>query len=776
MKHIHLIRAAGILLLAGLCRPADAQRIGEWQSHLATGNTTAIAESPNQVFALANGTLYSYGKADARVTVHSRQTGLSDTDVKWIGYSSAAKTLLVIYTNGNIDLLSDDGLYNLPFLKNSTTIRDREVYSVAFHNEDAYVAAKFGITVIRLNRKEIAETYRLDRAVYAVCLWQNAIYAATDGGLLRASLSDNLSDAGNWHEQPLNSSAFDGKNIRQMCEFEGMLCMRDQNSGVCYLTPGGEVKTLAARSGLTGMKLLAGRLALHTSTGLFLYESLSRFETVGATTVNDVAGLTNDGTLWLAAGAGGLTGLKRKAENSYETTVSSLNLESPKRNLAQFLMFTDGKLWIAGGGRSKTDRYYNPGTLTVLHNGQWHNYDETQVTLKTGYNCQDYTAVITDPDDGSHFFVATCGDGLLEFKNNEFAQRYDLNNSALQATFPGTGFNRYVRIQGMAYDSQKNLWMTNSEVNNGIVILKSDGTWTSLYYPGVTKAYFVDQILITSRGDKWVNVPHSSNSTGVLVFNDRNTLDNPADDQSHFFTGFKSGSGGMIDATAYYCMAEDRKGEIWIGTNKGPIICPSPGRALENPDNFYCNQIIRTNPANGEPYYFLNGQEVHAIAVDGGNRKWIGTSSSGLYLVTPDGAETVHHFDVNNSPLYSNNILSLAINHETGEVFIGTDKGLISYRAEATASADNFQNIYAWPNPVRPAVDSQVVITGLMTDTSVKITDISGNLIYQGRSAGGQMVWNCRNHSGRIVATGVYIVIVSTPGGESAVTKIAVVQ
>jgi hypothetical protein len=223
-------------------------------------------------------------------------------------------------------------------------------------------------------------------------------------------------------------------------------------------------------------------------------------------------------------------------------------------------------------------------------------------------------------------------------------------------------------------------------------------------------------------------------------------------------------------------MVEDLKGEIWIGTDVGPIYCPSPNRAVENPNNLYCNRIVRADE-NGENYYFLNGEQINAIAVDGGNRKWLGTAGSGVILVSPDGMETIRQFTVDNSPLYSNNIQSIAIDQQTGEVFIGTDKGLISYRGEAIEASENYSDVYAYPNPVRPEFDGQVVVAGLMNDSNVKITDLNGSLIYQGKSAGGQFVWNCRTHNGNPVATGIYPVLVSTSGAkESVVTKIAVVR
>ncbi|MDR1602913.1 MAG: hypothetical protein LBS42_10870 [Tannerella sp.] len=763
-----------VLALLLLVQPAAAQRVGEWTTHLAVYDTKSIAEAAGRVYAVADGTLYSYGKDDNSVTVHTKKNGLSDTEISMIDYHPDSKTLLIVYSNGNIDLMSEDGLYNLPFLKEATNIQDKTVNGINFEGENAYLSTAFGIMVIKMSKKEISETYRLNVNTYAVCLRGGTILAATASGLLEASVGDNLLDNHNWRTVPLPATDFKAENIRRLCVFQDMVCFLADNAGVFFMDAGGEIKTLVRHTGLRSMKLQAGRLILHTASTMYVYESLAQYESANLGTVNDVSSLKDDGNYWIAAGTGGLAGIRRTADGQFEPFVSGLNTEGPKRNLSQFLTFRDGTLWVAGGGRSKTDRYHNPGTLATCRDGKWFNFDESAVNRAVGYACQDYTAIVTDPEDGTHFFVATCGEGVLEFRNNEFAQLYNHTNSALQTILSGN--NHYIRTQGLCYDRDKNLWITNSQVDNGIVVRKPDGTWVSLYYPGIANAYFVDQIMITSKGYKWVNVPHSNASTGILVFDDRGTPYDNSDDVSYYFTSFKSGTGAAIESGGYYCMTEDLKGEVWIGTDIGPIYCPSPNRAIENPDNLYCNRIVRTD-GNGENYYFLSGEQINAIAVDGGNRKWIGTANSGVFLVSPDGMETIHQFTVDNSPLYSNNVRSIAIDRQTGEVFIGTDKGLISYRGEATEASESYSDVYAYPNPVRPEYDGQVVVTGLMNDSNVKITDLNGNLIYQGRSAGGQFSWNCRNRSGNRVATGIYLVLASTPGaGESVVTKIAVVK
>ena len=433
-----------------------------------------------------------------------------------------------------------------------------------------------------------------------------------------------------------------------------------------------------------------------------------------------------------------------------------------------------GRLWVVGGSYTNTARGNRRGTLMSCVDKKWTNFDEETVTHAAGFGVQDYVGVAVDPDDPTHCFVSTFGEGVIEVKDNTFVRLYNHTNTPLRSALPNAkDAQRYVRAIGIGFDKNKNLWMTNCSAQNGIVVRTPDGTWKSLYFEGVANKTFVGRILFTSRGQKWVNVPRDG---GLLVFDDNGTPTDGSDDKSHFFSSFSNASGTSLDVSEYYCLAEDRKGDIWVGTNHGPIVCSSAINALRDPARCYWNGIIR-NDEDGRPRYFLDSEQINAIAVDGGNRKWIGTAGSGVYLVNADGTETLEHFTTTNSPLLSDNIRCLAIDNASGEVFIGTDKGLVSYRGDATEAPKTYSDVYAYPNPVRPDYDGSVTITGLIADSNVKITDLNGNLIRQGRSAGGQFTWDCRGANGQPVTSGIYLVLASTPdGSEGVVTKIAVVR
>jgi ligand-binding sensor domain-containing protein len=353
--------------------------------------------------------------------------------------------------------------------------------------------------------------------------------------------------------------------------------------------------------------------------------------------------------------------------------------------------------------------------------------------------------------------------------------RYNHTNSSLSTIFPGNASQyNYVRVGGLDFDAAGNLWMTNSGVSDVIVVRKADGSWTSLSYPVIASPSMADKILVASNGIKWINLVRADKA-GIFALNDKGTIDDISDDTYHYYSSLTdNASGANIDAGEFICLAEDRNGAIWIGTNRGPVYVSTPSRGPEG--TMTCSRIIYTNEF-GEADYFLKDERINSIAVDGGNRKWIATDNSGLYLVSPDGTEVVRHFTSANSPLISNSVKSLAVDNGTGEVFIGTDKGLQSYMSDAAAGADSYSNVYAYPNPVRPEYDGSVIITGLMDNSGVKITDARGLLVYEGVSNGGMFTWNCRRHNGQPVAPGIYFVIAATPEGkESTVSKIAVVR
>ena len=755
---------------------AITQTYKDWTAHLAYYESKAVAETNDRVFVLADGALYSYSKNDREVRTYSKTNGLSDTDISLIRYSPDTHTLIIVYSNGNIDLMSDEGIKNMPYLKMATNIQSKKVNDIFLYNHLAYFSTDFGVMAVNLSKKEIVDTYKLDKRVASAGIIGETVYAVTDEGLLQASMKDNLLDASVWKEKELNTDRFSDEEICRMRVFQNSLVFCVPNKGIYYETSGGEIQLLLQQAYIRNIEVHQNELMAYTDTDLLIYTDFTRSVFVKLDEIHDVASLKDDGKYWIASGTNGLTGIQKGSDNRFTPIVSGITIPSPKRNYNAFMTVHNDRLLVAGGDRA-SDRFRRPGTFMIYENDEWYNFDESiadsEIRKMIGSASWDYMGVAVDPDDDNHFFIATYGEGIIELKDNAFVNLYNFNNSPLKAANPVANSPNYIRIGSVCFDKNKNLWSTNSLTTNAINVLKPNGEWVSLYYRDLNNADKIDKILITSKGHKWVNVPFDN--AGIAVIDDKGTLEDQSDDVCNYFSTFidaQSSTRASINASEYLCMAEDRKGVIWIGTNIGLLKCSNPALAIDNPGQLTCSRLVRDGDA-----YFLSGESVTAIAVDADNQKWIGTVSQGVFLISEDGAETILNFNTDNSPLLSNTINSIAVNQKTGEVFFGTNNGIISYSSGITSGSKPFTDVYAFPNPVRPDFNDKVTIVGLTNNANVKITDINGNLIFQGRAVGNQLVWNCRNSYGNRVATGIYLVLATTSdAAESVVAKIAVVR
>ncbi len=782
MNFNYFIAVIGLLFFPQL---SEAQSNKDWNTYLAYHEATGVAETNERVFVLENGALYSYGKNDGDIILYSKQNELSDTDISLIKYGPDMRTLIIVYSNGNIDLYKD-GFKNIPHLKNSSNVQSKTVNDIYFYKHFAYFSTDFGVLVMNLEKQEISDTYKLDKKVNSVCILGDSIIASAKEGLFKAHTKANLVDANVWEKKILSNADLNKEDaIIRMKLFKDHLIFCVKNAGIYYETPEGEIKMLMNQSYIKDITVQNKELLAYTSDYLYIYSELDNPIYVNAGTIEDVTSLKEDGKYWIASGTNGLIGIQRNSDNQFTKFVSDITINSPKRNYDAFMTMHNDRLLIAGGGRY-LDRFLWPGTFMIYENKEWNNFDESiadnEIIKLIGSHSRDYVGVAVDPDDENHYYIATYGEGVIELKNNEFVKLHNMNNSTLTACVtkkdPVTGADtgipdpNYVRIGSVCFDNKKNLWVT-CRAKNAINVLKANGEWTSLYYSPLNFVDKIDKILITSKGHKWVNVPYDD--AKIVVIDDKGTIDDTSDDVCNSFNSFidaQSNTGGSIKPGEFLCMTEDKNGTIWIGTNIGLLKCSTPSNAIDRPEQLSCSRLVR----DGE-FYFLSGESVTAIAVDADNQKWIGTISQGVFLINEDGTETIYNFHTDNSPLLSNTINSIAVNNKTGEVFFGTNSGLVSFNSGVTSGKSPFSDVYAFPNPVRPEHNDKVTITGLTNNANVKITDINGNLIYQGRAVGNQLVWNCRSSNGNRVATGVYLVLATTSdASESVVAKIAVVK
>lgn len=738
--------------------------VGEWRDHLPFTYSRHIAESPTKIYVASESGIFSYSKTNQNVEKYTKVNLLSDIGVSAIEYSDDNKLLVAGYSNGNLDLIFDNEVYNISDIKREIISGSKSINHILFINEYAYLSCGFGIVVVNTEKREIKETYYIGTMgaqvqVNQLFFYNNFLYAATNQGVFIADYNNpNLADYSNWQiitDIPSYTSKFNSifvNNgdilVNQVNETSNDIIYQYKN-GIWNIFNNTFSNVYKIHYASSRLHIIADTEVLVYNSDLSLISSVSNSE---ITNFHPYDAITTESNGYYIADNG--RGLVRYQNGIEETIVPN----APYLSNAFTMDIKNKRVLVAGGGLS-------PSFGNVFLNGVVFSFQKERWTSVTNYNAVDYISVEIDPYNSDHYFAGSWGNGLIEYRNNEIVETYNETNSTLQSMIPGDDF---CRIYGLAFDSENNLWITNSEVTNPVSVLTNDGDWFNFNYDEEISNLRTGDIIVTESDQKWLVLP---NGEGLFVFNNNGTISDKEDDQYKKLDILDEN--GKVISNNIYSIAEDLNGEIWVGTDLGIVIYSNPESVFE--DGFYARRIVLT--VGEVTQYLLNTELVTSIAVDGANRKWIGTQSAGVYLVSKDGTDEINHFTSENSPLLSDRINNIAINHESGEVFFATDKGLISYRGTATMGSDDFKDVYVYPNPVRENYEGDVTIRGLASDVNVKITDISGNIVYETNAEGGQATWDGRNFSGNRVSTGVYLVFCTNDdGSKTHITKLLFIK
>ncbi|MEA4982001.1 MAG: T9SS type A sorting domain-containing protein [Paludibacter sp.] len=751
--------------------------MGKWRTHLAYNSVSQIAQSANNIYAVSEGALFSVNKNDTEdQSFYSKMSGLSDANIVRIDFDQTNNQLLIIYQNGNIDIMHSAGVNNIPDLYNKQMSSGKGVNHIFFKGDSAYLSCDFGMLVLNMKKKEISDTYIIgtnssEVKVLATTIFNGKIYAVTANTVYSADANNpNLVNYEFWKSTP----GLPGTGTYQaMFNFAGKLMllrnkklyrMETNNSWTPLLTD----KNITTTN-LSNKKLIVGD---GTSTIYLLNESFESSE-INIVSSPDIEYDAVNDTYWFAGLTGGII--------SYRSSEGKLNYHKPLGpavNIPWDITFAGEKMFMVAGGRW-AGSFNTPGQVMIYENNQWKNISNTTIEPITNKPARDFINVAVDPSDNTHFFVTSYGNGLFEFRNDAFVNWYHHNspNSTIETAVPGATEYSYIRLDGAVYDKDGNLFFANMGSTSAIKILLNSGEWTQLYYPSAALPT-LGKIIISNLNPNQKWVPSVRYNPGIFVWDDNGTLNDQSDDKNVFISKLTDvdNVGSNIIPSYYYCLVQDKNGVFWAGTDIGPLLFYNPSKAFD--EGYTCSRVkIPRNDGTGLADYLLQNEKIKAMAIDGANRKWVGTETSGLYLMSENGQETILHFTSKNSPLLSDNILSLSINPVSGEVFIGTSNGLISYQSDAAESSDVYANVYAYPNPVRENYNGIITITGLIANTQVKITDLNGNLIYQTVSNGSIATWDGKDVHGKKVSTGIYMAICANEDGtKSTITKIMVIN
>lgn len=667
------------IAISTIAATANAAGIGTWRNYLAYSDITDVQQAGTTLFVLASGGLYSYNTNDESITTYDKVNALSDCGIQLIAWCQEAARLVIVYDNGNIDLMSRDGqVTNMPDYYNYSTTLDKTIYGLDVIGSHAYLSTAFGVVDLNVGRAEVSGAYQLGFRVDYVYSAGGRIYAASStNGTFSAAMTDNLLDPASW----------------------------------TYAT------SYTPRPKSIDPELLA--------------------------------------------------------------TAETLKPGGPKYNYFSYMTYQQDRLYTCGGYfLSGVADAMRPGTIQVLDGDEWSLCQENVGDI-TGYTYQNVNSLAVDPADPGHLFAGGQM-GMYEFKDGLLTNHFSFDNSPLEGAMDGSTelTNHVVLVHSMLFDKSGNgnLWLLNSQARtNSLMEYTKDGQFvkhdqaqlmgSSNSMPGMMG------MMYDSRGLMWF-VNNHSGSPSIICYQQENDAMNVYGGQ------FYNQNGERKNLNFVRCIAEDHDGNMWVGTDLGPFYLSTANMEQTSPC-VLTQFVVPRNDGTDYGDYLLENVSTTAIAIDGAGRKWIGTAGVGVYLISEDNMTQVEHFTADNSPLLSNNIESIAVNGSTGEVYFGTDKGLCSYMGDATTPADEMtkDNVYAYPNPVRPDYTGPITVTGLTLNAEVKITTSSGTLVAEGRSTGGTFTWDGCDSEGRRVASGVYMVHTSTSSGDKGtVCKIAIVR
>lgn len=752
----HLYRV--IFIFCVLFQSANAQPpLGQWREHLPWNTGKNVCAAYNRIYCATENAVMYLDLEDRSLHRLSRVSGLAETGISLMKKNETSGRIIVAYQNSNLDLIEKNAIRNISDIKRKTISGDKAVYNVYSKNNLSYICCGFGIVVINEDRRETADTWFIGAngnftAVYGLAEDAGFFYAATAEGIKRAPVTGfNLADYRVW----LNISGTNGLSggpVRNIIRTSSILLALkndtifsfQNNNWQRWYAPGVPVTAINYSENkllVCEQPGLAGRITVLNDNG-----------TISATIAqNNIPesprqAIMQNNTVWIADFFKGL----------YEVSANSFTVHAPNAppgTASGEMIFSGNSLWIAAGSVNDAWNYtFNRNGIYRFTDNYWSNYWKFNVPAMD--TMLDFITIAAGNDET--IYAGSFGGGLLQLNKDNSVRVFKQNSSLLPAIGDPTSY----RVSGLAIDRDGNLWASNYGSPSALHVKKPDGSFKAFNIPFFLNDGAVSQIVIDEFDQKWIVSPKAN---GLICFNHGASIDNAADDRWKLF---KSGGGnGNLPENNVYCIAKDKDGIIWVGTANGIGLIGCTGDVFTTAGCEAILPIVQQDRFSG---LLFENETVQTIAVDGANRKWVGTKN-GVWLISSGGEKVIHRFSEENSPLLSNDVKKIAIDPKTGEVFFATFKGLCSFRGSATEAAEAHSNVLVFPNPVPPGFSGQIAIRGLADKSIVKITELDGRLVYQTKALGGQAVWNGLNYRGQKISSGAYLVLVTSENNNDKV-------
>jgi sugar lactone lactonase YvrE len=758
--------------------------IGGWRSHLPIRTGKFVTQSEEKIYYATNQAILAIDKEELSSEFITTVEGLSNVGIELIRYNKDSEVLIIVYNNTVIDLLYEDNtvttlnqIRNFDFAAGEKAVNDLYIENDSI----VYLAASYGVSKLNIAAQEfLFTTFFTGIPVESVFINEGFIYAATDEGIYRTE-TDNINpdDFGNWTFLGTEFGFPSDYSAQAFAVYEGefhltvndtLYTYSDNELTFKHYEEGSIIEYLST----DGRHLLAG----YRPGRVVAFDPAGTLSTLPSNCVRLPTYAIEDeqGRIWF--GNEQVRSTFRYLSDINAGFCEALEFETPWSESVWDIAIRNNELWMASGGLDQTGsaRFLSDGFASLI-DGNWTIYNrENTEALKgpdpqqgaTDDDVQDFISAAIHPGNGT-VYMGSFLEGLIERMPDGNINHYLDTNSTLQAAI---GDDQRVRVGGLDFDDENNLWISNNSTSEPLSVLMPDGTFKSFAMPNSTQNEVLD-LTVDGSGYKWMIL---SNTGAALMLFDEGEMMSTEDDLCRVFTANNS----ELPTNSVNCVITDLEGDVWVGTSEGITIFECGSSAFE-PECLGTRRIVEQD---GFGAFLLETENVNTIAIDGANRKWVGTNN-GIFLLSANGEEQVARFTTENSPIYSNNILEIEVNRQTGEVFIGTVEGLISYQSDAVSGGQVHKaDLTVYPNPVRPEYDGPIAIKGLARDATVKITDISGQLVFETTALGGQAIWNGQDYNGRRVASGVYLVFSSsnprfsgfTGTADAAVAKILVLN
>lgn len=756
-----------------------------WKGHFSYYNIKQVAQGNNKIYAAAENAVFSIDILSNEIKELNTINGLSGETISTIYYSDVYELLVIGYESGLIEIAfdDDDKILTVVDIIEKPTIPavQKRINHFNAYGKVVYISTNYGISVFNLERLEFGDTYFIGNGGSQIQIKQTAVFgdyiyaACADGNGLRKALvtSPNLIDYQNW--QTVTTG-----NFTVVETVVDMLYVVNTNRQIFQVVNDVLNQVFQYDTVPLDVKNVESNLVVTTPNNVFVYDAgfniISQVPTNTEFATKYTSATIDTNYIYIGTTDFGVL----KTPLTAPTTFEEIHPEGPLLNTPFSLNAEPDGLWVTFGDYSV---FFNPYPLNSrgfshLKNSEWINTPYEEV-----FNAKCLNTIAVNPSNNNQVFISSFFSGLLEVNDEIPTILYNETNSGLESlSLPTDPTYIDIRVGASAFDANGLLWTISSLINKPLKSFHpSNNQWKSYSFTDVipekpgSNIGFGD-LVIGSDNTKWV----ASHNYGLIGFNENGG--NPK-----IKSVYKEDE-NMPDTYAT-ALALDKRNQLWIGTFRGLRVLYNTSNFFE--DNVSVDEIIILEDGIAKELLFQ--QFITDIEVDGSNNKWIGTADSGIFYLSSDGQKTIYHFTKDNSPLPSNTIADVSIDDTNGIVYIATSKGLVSFRSGGSSPFETLENAYAYPNPVRPnfnIVDQKVKIKDISENVNIKITDIEGNLVAEAQSRtnqrhsgynleidGGTAYWNGKNMANNVVASGVYLVMLSDLDSyETKVLKIMVVR